>query len=440
MVYTPHQPNKAEAISAAFLPLIEDTLFLPNLFQRASLDIFKGSFGDKVTVSVPGVLRAHEYGFRNDRSDELVVDTFKERRISFGVTGDAYSAVAITDEQKDFDLVTWAKVMPMQADAVGEYLNRRASETFLDLPHPVQIGVGSNDGDVRTAINAAKLTLDRLRTGQGTRYLLVGSEFEAKLLMDPNLTLAQNVGDALASVAVQNATLGRIAGFTVISSTELEPDEAIACTSNAIIWYNTSPSVPNSVPYGVNVSADGLAMRHIMDYDTMRLQDRSVVNTWFGMREVTDIFKTWDTTNRVEVVQETEHYTRSVKLKLGAANSYGGAADLSLATGVNVAFLNKLNPAGTAGATSAPAISTVSFGDIEVGTAKTGLTLAATGTTPITWAIESGSLPAGLSLNSSTGAITGTPTTAAEGEYEVWVKASNSVGVDTKKFTGVVTA
>jgi len=40
-------------------------------------------------------------------------------------------------------------------------------------------------------------------------------------------------------------------------------------------------------------------------------------------------------------------------------------------------------------------------------------TLAAKGgTTPYTWSLTSGALPAGLSLNASTGAITGTPTTA----------------------------
>src|ERR1700759_1516391 len=39
------------------------------------------------------------------------------------------------------------------------------------------------------------------------------------------------------------------------------------------------------------------------------------------------------------------------------------------------------------------------------------VTLAATGgTTPYTWSISAGSLPAGLGLNASTGAITGTPT------------------------------
>jgi hypothetical protein len=58
-------------------------------------------------------------------------------------------------------------------------------------------------------------------------------------------------------------------------------------------------------------------------------------------------------------------------------------------------------------------------------------TLAATGTTPITWRIESGNLPAGLSLNSSTGEISGIPTTEETAIFTV--KASNGVLPDDTK-------
>jgi hypothetical protein len=57
-------------------------------------------------------------------------------------------------------------------------------------------------------------------------------------------------------------------------------------------------------------------------------------------------------------------------------------------------------------------ITTSSLPDGQVGTAY-GATLSATGgITPYSWSVTNGTLPAGLSLNSSTGAITGTPTAA----------------------------
>ncbi len=77
----------------------------------------------------------------------------------------------------------------------------------------------------------------------------------------------------------------------------------------------------------------------------------------------------------------------------------------------------------------APAITTASLPDGTVGTSYSQA-LAATGTTPITWSIDSGSLPGGLSLNGSSGEISGTPTTV--GTFNFTVKAENSKGAVTQ--------
>ena len=59
------------------------------------------------------------------------------------------------------------------------------------------------------------------------------------------------------------------------------------------------------------------------------------------------------------------------------------------------------------------AISTSSLPSGQVGAAYNMTLVATGGTTPFNWTTTSGTLPAGLSLNASTGAITGTPTTTA---------------------------
>lgn len=56
-----------------------------------------------------------------------------------------------------------------------------------------------------------------------------------------------------------------------------------------------------------------------------------------------------------------------------------------------------------------------------------------TGSTPMTWGVTVGSLPPGLTINSSTGAISGTPTTA--GSYSFTLQATNSAGSDTQDFS-----
>src|SRR5207302_6466795 len=60
-------------------------------------------------------------------------------------------------------------------------------------------------------------------------------------------------------------------------------------------------------------------------------------------------------------------------------------------------------------------ITTTSLPNGQVNTAYS-TTLAATGgTTPYTWSLTSGTLPSGLTLNATSGAITGTPTIAVSG-------------------------
>ena len=77
-----------------------------------------------------------------------------------------------------------------------------------------------------------------------------------------------------------------------------------------------------------------------------------------------------------------------------------------------------------------PAITTTPLPDGKVGEAY-NQTLAATGTNPITWSIETGALPDGLTLVGDT--IKGTLSKA--GEFKFTVKATNGGGSDTKELT-----
>ena len=83
----------------------------------------------------------------------------------------------------------------------------------------------------------------------------------------------------------------------------------------------------------------------------------------------------------------------------------------------------------------APVITTTILPDGLVGSAY-NQTLTATGTVPITWSLESGSLPNGLTL-SAVGEISGIPTAAGVSNFTV--KATNSAGSDTKPLSITVT-
>jgi hypothetical protein len=89
-----------------------------------------------------------------------------------------------------------------------------------------------------------------------------------------------------------------------------------------------------------------------------------------------------------------------------------------------------------AAAPVAPTITTTSLPGGTVGAAYSQ-TLAATGDATITWTVDSGTLPGGLTL-STAGVISGTPTAA--GTFNFTVKAANGVGNATKALSIVVAA
>jgi hypothetical protein len=86
--------------------------------------------------------------------------------------------------------------------------------------------------------------------------------------------------------------------------------------------------------------------------------------------------------------------------------------------------------------TAKPTITTDSLPNGKVGTAY-NQPLASAGVRPITWALDGGSLPGGLSL-SSAGVISGTPTAA--GTFNFTVKATNTEGDGVRPFTVTVRA
>jgi hypothetical protein len=118
----------------------------------------------------------------------------------------------------------------------------------------------------------------------------------------------------------------------------------------------------------------------------------------------------------------------------GTPTGYGASSFTVRATNASgsddQALTLTVNEAGTV-----PVIATPSLAVGQVGTAYSG-SVTATGTAPITWSVISGALPDGLTLNASSGAITGTPTT--EQLRSATLCATNAAGTDEYAVTMMV--
>jgi hypothetical protein len=109
---------------------------------------------------------------------------------------------------------------------------------------------------------------------------------------------------------------------------------------------------------------------------------------------------------------------------MSSTGSYSGT--FSLGPGTNwSAVVATFAPAGTA--PNPPSVTTSSLPSGSQNAAYTATLTATGGTTPYTWSIISGTLPAGLSLTANSGVISGTPTGAGTSSFTVQVTDANSL-------------
>ncbi|MFC4334082.1 hypothetical protein [Salininema proteolyticum] len=315
----PHQIVKPEKLAQAAAVLLEQSLVVPNVFNKQGVEEFKGAKNDSINIRVPGILPYRTYGWRNDRSEPVKFDELHERVLTVAFGDDIYSAVKLTDEQSDFDLIQWTKLLDRQVDAIRRGLEVKAIDYATAAPYSITLGVDSSK--LREGLVQARALMRQLHTPDGRKTLLVGVDWETALLTDEKLNLAQNVGDAEAVSALRTATIGARFGFNIVVAPELPPNMAIALVDSAFVFATGAPYIPQSVPFGASASHNGVSLRWLRDYDSAYLQDRSIVNTYQGYRHVSDVLVGIDQDNRQGYVGEHEHFVRAIKLVLDGDSS-----------------------------------------------------------------------------------------------------------------------
>lgn len=282
---------KAEKIISQGLGLLQRELILPRLVQRYGKADFQGTKNDTINIRIPSLLQGRDYEWRT-RTAPITVDDLNEYTVDVKLEKHPYSAVRITDEELTLDIASWGEqVARPQIRAVAEQLESYITTAMegANYRHEVEYAEGDGTADDTSfyrALTEARKHLNQDFVPAGSRVVVLGANVEEAALNSPHLIKANEAGT---DSALREATLGRIAGFTVIGNVNsLDPDFAIAMHPTAFAFGNVAPEVPAGVAAGAGLVFDTLAMRWIRDYESDYLRDRSVYSAFAGAASVED--------------------------------------------------------------------------------------------------------------------------------------------------------
>lgn len=278
-----------EVIAAVGLERLRRELILPRLVTRMGLADFRGAKDDTVNIRVPAILHAREYEWRT-RTNPIVVDEITELSIPVQMNRHIYSAVQVTDEELTLDIRDFlAQILDPQVIAVAEKLEGMISAVMQSANYVTGEDVdyvqgSADDAFYRALVDVRKILNDR-EIPQSGRVVAIGSGLEASALKEEAIRAADQSGS---TDALRGATLGNVAGFTVISTNSLPEDFGVAFHRSAFVFANAAPEVPAGASFGQSATDSGLAMRWLRDYDPNYLRDRSVVSSFAGSASVED--------------------------------------------------------------------------------------------------------------------------------------------------------
>jgi hypothetical protein len=279
---------KADQIVQAAALLLEREIVLPRLVWRQPDASFVGALNDTITLRVPAVLDARTRTMRS--STGLTADDLTETSVPVQLDTHVYSLLNITDEQLTLDITDFARqVLAPQMRAVAEGMEdviatALETATAADLV-PVDLSADPASGEAFGILVDARQALNALNVPRSERVVVLGSALEAWFLKDPVVN-NHNSGN---TDALTEATLNRLAGFTIVGSNALDPYEGYAFHRSAIAFANVAPALPAGAAMASRVATESLALRYLRDYNPTNSTgpvDRSLVDAFVGAASV----------------------------------------------------------------------------------------------------------------------------------------------------------
>lgn len=275
---------RAEQIAAQALGLLERELVLANTVTRMGRSDFQYAENDTVNLRIPATTTARERAVRD--TGALTPDELTETSIPVVLDKHVHNLIPVQDAEMTLDLVSFAQqVQAPQIRAVAEKLEGYVEDALSGATYAVGHTQEFNTGDPLASLITARRLLNVANVPQGDRFFAVGSSIEAELL---GADIFQNAAAADSDSAFREAVIGRLYGFTIVSSNTLDPNQAYAYHRSAVALAVVPPVVSDAVISGAQVSYNGLGMTWARQYMAEYAKEFSLVHSFAGYKAVND--------------------------------------------------------------------------------------------------------------------------------------------------------
>ena len=266
--------NSSQIASLA-IPLLHRSVVLPRTVERVAGTEFGGSSGDTITVRVRANRTAN---VQSSPGATISLDTIAETGVSLQVHH-IYSAAALTDEDLTLNLEDFgAQVLQPAVQAVARKSEQYIADAINSLVADDAVSASATGDAYATAIKDASQALDEADVEAGNRWCAVSPGAARALLDYDAIEDASALGTAS---AVQDAIIGRFAGFNIVKSNALDAGSLCAYHRSAFVMGNRAPVQVSGVD-SATASQDGFSLRVVRDFDASKLAEIVAVSTFAG--------------------------------------------------------------------------------------------------------------------------------------------------------------
>ena len=274
-IWTPEQAARSTLAALRYLTTLPRTVR-----QDFSSDFVPG-VGNVVNIKNPisaGEARVYTAANRAAR-DAIVFDDLSQDTIPVTITDQVYKAVRLPDDFATFTLTSLEReVLRPQAESVVDgvtaplltEMNAVATDAGVDA----LAADGSNALQVLIQLRAV---LNDRKVPMTDRWFAVTPAAEAALL---SLDQLQKVNESGSDGVLREATIGRLFGFNIIVDPNLT--QSVAYHRDAFAHVTRPSRNPEGAAKSATVAQDGFALRWLMHYNPLQLEDQSVVDTFVG--------------------------------------------------------------------------------------------------------------------------------------------------------------